>query len=143
MATFNLTKGGTTFVPGHQSSPIVALEALLDFAKVNNGVGMVQNDVAQVINVPANTYILGVFVQATEVSANAGQVDVGDGVVANRYVDNFVTNALGDAFGTTYGTTSFFYTTADTIDVTQVAALTVVTGKLKVVALAVQFDPSV
>lgn len=138
MATFNLTKGGLA-VPGHQSMPVVPLEALLDFSKVNNGAGLAQNDVAQLIQAPANTEILGVFWQVVKASANAGTFNLGDGALATRWVTAGALNALGDG----HSATRFFYTTGDTIDLVQTAALTVVTGIIKVVAIAIPFDPSV
>lgn len=134
MATFDLTKGGPGAVPGHQPPAVVFLEGILDQSKQ----ALAQNDVAQLIHVPANTEILSVFWQVLKASSNAGTFNLGDGASATRWFTGSALSALADA----HNTTRFFYTTADTIDVVQTAALTVSTGILRVMALAVHFEPS-
>jgi hypothetical protein len=138
MATYDITKGGNTAVQGTQPPAIVFLEGVVDFSKVNAGSGAAQNDVLQVINVPANTQILGVFWIVTTASTNAGTFNLGDGASATRWVTGAATNALADG----NSVTNFFYTAADTIDVVQSAALTVTTGVLKIMVLAAHYTPS-
>lgn len=138
MATYDLTQGGAGAVPGHQPPAAVFIEGIVDLSKVNAGAGAAQNDVLQVLHVPANTEILGVFYQVAAKSANAGTFNLGDGADADRYVAAAAANALGDG----YGAVRNFYTAADTIDLVQTAVLTVSTGVIKVMALAVHFEPS-
>jgi len=143
MATYDLTLGGSLATPGTQPPAAVWIEGVVDFSKVNSGAGAAQNDVVQVVNIPANTFVLGVVVFVTKASTNAGTVNVGDGVAATRYLTGTAINAVSDAAGTTYATTNFFYTNADTIDIVQSAVLTVTTGVVKVMVLAAHAVPSV
>lgn len=95
----------------------------LNCAKQNVGAG----EVAQVINVPAGTWVLGVYHKVLTPEGGTMTYDIGDGATVDGYVDGADGNAstVGFSFdGTT--TEAFgsgkFYATADTIDVTCVNA---------------------
>jgi hypothetical protein len=128
-----------------------AIDGVVDFSTVNGTTGTVQNDVITVLQIPANTLVLGVAYKTTTVSANLADVDIGDGAVTDGYVDGLdMTTSLKDgcSWVTTFNeaapnTTADgmslgkFYTAADTIDLKQNTNATIKTGVIKVRAICI------
>lgn len=130
-----------------------AVKAEVDFNTINSGSGTVQNDIVQLIQVPANTLVLGVSFRVATVSANLADFDIGDGAVTDGYIDGASMATINDgcSWVTTFnaGTPNTtadgmslgkFYTIADTIDLKQNTAATVVTGKLLVQAIMIDMN---
>lgn len=125
MATYDLTKGGTT---GHAFANVrgpYKLEKSIDFSATNYA----QNDVLQLFDIPANSWVA--FAQITVTTAEGGTLtfDLGDG----SDVDGFIDGANGNSTGTTGMALALtegapntvtgysngkLYTAADTIDLT-------------------------
>lgn len=139
-----------TQVAGHNSGAVVRLEATFDFSKLS--AASTATDVHEVLSVPANTLVLGVAVRVIEASAVLDDFDLGDGDDPNGYFDALDATSEGflgyEGVGTqvtlTDGTpntvvgyqTGRFYSTADTIDITQATVGNVVDGKIQVIAFA-------
>jgi hypothetical protein len=152
MATYNLTSGGMAAYPAN-TVPVSRVEAVVDFSQVNDGNGTVQNDVLQLIPVPANTLVLAVAFSVTTVSANLADFDIGDGATADGYIDGASAATVND--GASWNTTlttgtpnttaeafslGKFYTSEDTIDLKQNTNATVITGVIKVVAIMIDLN---
>lgn len=131
------------------------LEAEIDFALTANV--MAQNDVAEVIAIPANSLVHAIFWEVTRVEGAARNFAIGDGSDTDGFITTTSANSLADgasAFAATLGGTGAaadpvvvtgysggkFYTAADTIDVLAVTSGGLTTGKLKVKALVTTFD---
>lgn len=153
MATYSVMTGSGVNAYNADLAGIYSVTATLDFTEINGGSGTAQNDIVTLIQVPANTYVLGVFWKVDTTSSNMADLDIGDGDDTDGYVDgaSMATAVDGASFAgaltvaspSTFpnGTVAFangkFYTAADTIDLKQNTAATVVTGVLKVKALMI------
>lgn len=150
MSTYSVITGSGVNAYLNNQDGVYAVTATLDFTKINNGSGTVQNDIVQLIQVPANTLVLGVSFRVATVSSNMADFDIGDGSVTDGYIDGASMATVNDgcSWVTTFNeatpnTTAEgmslgkFYTTADTIDLKQNTNATVVTGVLKVKALMI------
>jgi flagellar biogenesis protein FliO len=150
MATYSVMTGSGVDAYAAEQSGVYSVTATLDFTKINGGAGTVQNDIVQLIQVPANTLVLGVFFKSATASANMTDLDIGDGATTDGYIDgasmatvndgcSWVTTFNEAAPNTTAEAFSLgkFYTTADTIDLKQNTNATVKTGVLKVKALMI------
>ena len=152
MSTYSVMTGsGVNAYPADMAG-LYAVTATLDFTDINSGAGTVQNDIVQLIQVPANTLVLGVSFSVTTASSNMADFDIGDGDDTDGYVDGASMATVNDGASfvgaTTVGTPNAlpvaaafclgkFYTAADTIDLKQNTNATVKTGVLKVKALLV------
>lgn len=128
-----------------------AIDGVVDFSTVNGSSGAVQNDIITVLQIPANTLVLGVAYKTTTVSANLADVDIGDGDTRDGYIDGLnMTSTLKDgcSWVTTFNeatpnTTAEgmslgkFYTVADTIDLKINTNATIVTGVIKLRAICI------
>lgn len=150
MSTYSVITGSGVNAYLNNQDGVYAVTATLDFTKINSGSGTVQNDIVQLIQVPANTLVLGVSFRVATVSSNMADFDIGDGSVTDGYIDGASMATVNDgcSWVTTFNeatpnTTAEgmslgkFYTTADTIDLKQNTNATVVTGVLKVKALMI------
>lgn len=147
MAEFDVTVGGPAGLPAHQEG-MVFIEKIVDLSVINGGVGLAQNDIANAIDVPANTFVFGVLAQvvAGEESSNMTACEIGDGADPNGWI---VTKNATAAFVAFSGPVSLtegapntvtgysagkFYSAADTIDLKNTTAATVKTGKVRITA---------
>lgn len=152
MSTYSVMTGSGVNAYPYETAGVHAVQAEIDFSKINSGSGTVQNDIVQLIQVPANTRVLGVFFSVTTVSSNMADFDLGDGDDTDGYVDGASMATVNDGASfvgaTTVGSPNAlpvaaafclgkFYTVADTIDLKQNTNATVVTGVLKVKALMI------
>lgn len=158
MATYDLRKASGTKIPANVRGVSTPVQNVVDFSTVNAGSGMAQNDVAQLIHVPAGCAVEGVHVEVdgNELSANLADFDIGDGVDPDGFgdgldataaVDNYVgvanTPALNEAAPNTFTGYALgkYYAAADTIDLTVKTAATILTGKVRVTAWIRQVKP--
>ena len=152
MSTYSVMTGSGVNAYNADMAGIHSVTATVDFTAINSGAGTVQNDIIQLIQVPANTRVLDVFFSVTTASANMADFDLGDGDDVDGYVDGASMATVNDGASfvgaTTVGTPNAlpvaaafclgkFYTAADTIDLKQNTNATVVTGVLKVKALMI------
>lgn len=149
MSTYSVAGSAVQAYPA-QMAGMYEVTATLDFTTINGGSGTVQNDIVQLIQIPANTLVLVVSFRVTTASANMADFDIGDGDVTDGYVDGASMATLNDgcSWKTTFNeatpnTTAEgmslgkFYTAADTLDLKQNTNATVVTGVLKVKAMMI------
>lgn len=105
------------------------IDVKLDFAAIaaqriaDGQAALAAADVLEVISLNAFTYVLAVFARVLTAEGAACTIDVGDGVAANAFLDDFNLNAvgMGGSLVTTAGSVAVgggrLYTAADTIDV--------------------------
>lgn len=122
MATLNLTKGGTVGLPYKDRAQCFVIRNTVDYSETNAAA----SDVLQVLNVPANTFVLraGYRVMTAEGAAAGGTL--GDGADPDGFFATMDVNAVAVALsaGATVGyALGKFYTAADTIDHVVSAAL--------------------
>lgn len=155
MATFDFTQGGATGgFPAHHS-PVFAVTRVLDFSSdamvaLNSGTGAAQNDVIQLIHVPANAVVIGVFYRVIDFSSNLADLDIGDGSDPDGWHDGInMTNGTDDWTGLTVGAEAYgvagakFYSATDTVDAVVKTAASIVTGKISVTAIMIRADGTV
>ena len=153
MPTYSVVTGSGFNAYRYSMAGIYEVQAKVDFSTINSGYGTVQNDIIQLIQVPANTLVLGLSFAVTTVSSNMADFDLGDGDVTDGYVDGASMATVNDgcSWQTTFNEATpnttkegmslgKFYTTADTIDLKQNTNATVVTGVLKVKALLIDMN---
>lgn len=143
MATFTLTNGSSAVSSRESTYKTVVASALVDFSKRT----LAQNDIAEVISVPADTFVRLVRWEVTKVEGAARNFSVGDGASATGYVASTSGNTLAEGVsgpvalteGAPNTVTGFsggkYYSAADTIDVTAVTAGGLTTCILKVTAV--------
>lgn len=151
--------GGTSGMPANKSGQAYVLETTVDFSNpdlvaLNSGSGVGQNDVLQLIQIPANTVVMGVFYEITTASSNLDDFDIGDGDDVDGWHDGVDVTSTGDAYngvGTvptlveaapptfTGYAVGRFYTSADTIDGKVITADNIVDGVITVKALCIPF----
>ncbi len=153
MSTYSVMTGSGVNAYPADLAGLYAVQATLDFTEINSGSGTVQNDIVQLIQIPANTLVLGVSFSVTTASSNMTDFDIGDGTTTDGYIDgasmatvndgcSWVTTFNEAAPNTTLDGMSLgkFYTAADTIDLKQNTNATVVTGVLKVKAVMIDLN---
>jgi hypothetical protein len=118
-STYNFTNGSISGQPKvidtlpNTSGPFVRRN-IVDFANQNLDAG--EGDIAQVINIPADTYVVQVLLRTITAETASGTVDLGHGGDADQWGDALaVDTAAGDL--TTIDTADYF-ASADTIDIT-------------------------
>lgn len=139
MATYDLTVGSG--VPALAEWREFIAEATFD-ASVQN---LAQNDVAQLIAVPAKTLITGVFWEIETVEGASRNFAIGDGSDTDGYITTTTANSLATGAsglslteGTPNTVTGYsdgkYYSAADTIDVLAVTSGGLTACKLRVIA---------
>lgn len=166
--TYSLAKGGTSGYPAaNANSGIYKLEYKLDIAQaiVDGDITtqLVQNDVIEAINVPANTFVLAVGYQVTTALTATGTttMEVGDGSDTDGYIaaasimSASTTQVSSPIAAITVASPSTlpnsseaytfgkFYTAADTIDLKFPASSNTTVGVVKVWALLVDCNITV
>ena len=131
MATYDLTAaGGTTGHPSNGRTPYL-VENTIDISAINGDSGAAQNDVLQVLDIPAETIVMEAGIEVlTALSANV-TLDLG---ITGGDVDIFVdgdTNATGFSAATA---TARHVASADTLDVLVLSAAAAA-GKIRVFAV--------
>jgi len=117
MATVDGTVGGTTKLPGHLSKQLYKVSRHYDFSENNQS----SSDVIQLINIPANHFVLAVFSDVEVAEGGTLTFDAGDGADPNGWDDA----VDGDTVAVTQGDGAFaaqtaggkLYTAADTLDI--------------------------
>ncbi len=108
--TIDLTVGGTVGYPYSRAGMCYTLIASNDFSSTTGAV----NDVIQMINIPANSYVQNVEADVTAMGATL-KLDIGDGTTTNQYHAALDGNSTAKTMPAT--TVAKLYTVADTIDV--------------------------
>ena len=95
MATYNVTgPGGTTGHPSVVRRPYL-VENTIDISAINGDSGAAQNDVLQVLDIPAETLIMEAGIEVLTALSSSVTLDLGiTGGDVDRYVDGD-TNATG------------------------------------------------
>ena len=132
MATYDRTgAGGTTGHPSNGRTPYL-VENTIDISAINGDSGAAQNDVLQVLDIPAETIVMEAGVEVlTALSANV-TLDLG---ITGGDVDIFVdgdTNATG--FSAATATARHVAASADTLDLLVLSAASSA-GKVRVYAV--------
>ena len=132
MATYNVTgAGGTTGHPSNGRTPYL-VENTIDISAINGDSGAAQNDVLQVLDIPAETIVMEAGIEVlTALSANV-TLDLG---ITGGDVDIFVdgdTNATG--FSAATATARHVAASADTLDLLVLSAASSA-GKVRVWAV--------
>jgi hypothetical protein len=122
MTAYNFTDGsiaGQPIPPNTlpNTSGVFTRSNVIDFANQNLDSG--NNDVASVINVPADTWVLGVAVRIVEVEADNAEMDIGYGSDYDAWTSTILEVDAGAGTGgraTTFN--PVYFAAADTIDIT-------------------------
>lgn len=160
--TYDVTIGdGGAGVNAHSARGPYKVKKVLDFENdsaltaLNAGAGPGQNDVLQLIHVPANSIVLGVFYETVTASTALNNLDIGDGDDVDGYHDGIDATSTGDGYnglgkaptlveGTPNTLTGFalgkFYTAADTIDAKIITAASITDGVIEVTAVILTLD---
>lgn len=115
MATYNVTgPGGTTGHPSVVRRPYL-VENTIDISAINGDSGAAQNDVLQVLDIPAETLIMEAGIEVLTALSSSVTLDLGiTGGDVDRYVDGD-TNATG--YATLTATARVVVASADTLDI--------------------------
>lgn len=149
MTTYNLTKGGVAGIPVHGVNRVSVVSVEFDAGAQN----LAQNDIAELINIPANVWVPLVRWAVTKVEGAERNFSIGDGDDAAGWIASTSGNALADGVsgpvalteGTPNTVTGFsggkYYSVADTIDLTAVTAGGLTAMKLKLTVVMVDCNP--
>ena len=120
MATYNVTgPGGTTGHPTRVRRPYL-VENTIDISALNSDAGASQNDVLQVLDIPAETLIMEAGIEVLTALSSSVTLDLGiTGGDVDIYVDGD-TNATGCS--TLTATARHISASADTLDVLVLSA---------------------
>ena len=132
MATYNVTgAGGTAGHPSNGRTPYL-VENTIDISAINGDSGAAQNDVLQVLDIPAETIVMEAGIEVlTALSANV-TLDLGiTGGDGDIFVDGD-TNATG--FSAATATARHVAASADTLDLLVLSAASSA-GKVRVYAV--------
>lgn len=149
MATFNLAIGGSTAYPAADSRKTFVITKTFD-ATVQP---LAQNDIAQLINIPANTWVSLVRWEVKTVEGAARNFSIGDGVNASGFIASTSGNTLAEGVsgpvslteGAPNTVTGFsggkYYPVADTLDLTAVTAGGLTACKIDVTIVMTNLNP--
>lgn len=154
MATVDLTPGttsqiGTTISASGRTPYFVSQDLDLAKAVTAKGSALAASDVIQVMDIPANTMIIGAGFEVTTAANSTGdeELSLQTSVSATTWVSNRPINALGYAneitTGGTFGTLARRSTAADTLDcVLGATGVTTspATGVIRVFATLMSYD---
>ena len=130
MANFDLTEG--LAIP-FGSKRVYVKEAVVDCFEQN----MAASDVAELLDIPAQTMVLSVAHKVITEEGAVATVDIGDGGVTNRYGSGLDINSESTNGASVFSAANF-YTEDDTIDVLFNAAAA--NAKIWIAALCVDFS---
>jgi len=143
MATYDrtITGGGTVGHPGNGARPYVITSPVYDAVDNTTLAG---NDVVKLIDLPADTIVLGGTVEILEASGNAQvTLDVGVSTDVDAFADGLVSNAAGVTQFNLKAAGVNMVTAADAIQVTVLDAGSSSTAALRFRVHAVVADVSV
>ena len=118
MATYNrtVTGGGTVGPPGNVARPYVVTSPVYD--AVDN-TSLAGDDIVQLIDLPADTMVIGGCLEVLEASGNANvTLDVGTSTDVDAFVDGGASNAAADIQFNLKAAGGNIVTSADTVMVT-------------------------
>jgi hypothetical protein len=133
--TYNFTDGSITGQPKPvetlpNTSGLFVRSNTVNFAKQNLDVS--ETDVAQVIKIPADTWVLSVCVRVITAETASSEFDVGTGLDVDQWLD------AGDMANTGNLETTWapeYFAAADTVDITSSGSVDYDAGVIEVVAL--------
>ena len=135
MATYDVTGPSTGARPGSYSAGVrtpYLVENTIDVSQINSDAGAAQNDVLQVLDIPAETLILHAVIEVITALSSSVTLDLG---ITGGDVDVCVdgdTNATG--YSALTATARPIIASADTLDVLVLSAASSA-GKIRVFAL--------
>ena len=130
MATHSKVTGGTSGHPSTRRKPYW-VENTVDLSLFDP----VANDIVQVLNVPAETFVIDAGIEVLTASASGVTLDLGDGGDVDRFVDGLDSTSTGHgAQVANASNVGHVYGSADTIDV-KVLGATDNASKLRVWAI--------
>jgi len=130
MATHSKVTGGTSGHPSTRRKPYW-VENTVDLSLFDP----VANDIVQVLNVPAETFVINAGIEVLTASASGVTLDLGDGGDVDRFVDGLDSTSTGHgAQVANASNVGHVYGSADTIDV-KVLGATDDASKLRVWAI--------
>ena len=130
MATHSKVTGGTSGHPSTRRKPYW-VENTLDLSLFDP----VANDIVQILNVPAETFVINAGIEVLTASASGVTLDLGDGGDVDRFVDGLDSTSTGHgAQVANASNVGHVYGSADTIDV-KVLGATDNASKLRVWAI--------
>ena len=130
MATHSKVTGGTAGHPSTRRKPYW-VENTVDLSLFDP----VANDIVQVLNVPAETFVINAGIEVLTASAYGVTLDLGDGGDVDRFVDGLDSTSTGHgAQVANASNVGHVYGSADTIDV-KVLGATDDASKLRVWAI--------
>jgi|TARA_R100001015_G_C4426445_1_gene25177 hypothetical protein len=130
MATHSKVTGGTSGHPSTRRKPYW-VENTVDLSLFDP----VANDIVQVLNVPAETFVINAGIEVLTASASGVTLDLGDGGDVDRFVDGLDSTSTGHgAQVANASNVGHVYGSADTIDV-KVLGATDNASKLRVWAI--------
>lgn len=147
MTTTNLTVGGTAKMPNTKAGKTFVLENVIDFS-INT---MAQNDIAQLLNIPAKTLVQAVQWEVERVEGAARNFAIGDGADDDGFITTTTANTLASGCSgltlteaTPNTVTGYsngkYYSAADTIDLKAVTSGGLTTGKIRIKAVCVELN---
>ena len=118
MATHSKVTGGTAGHPSTRRKPYW-VENTVDLSLFDP----VANDIVQVLNVPAETFVINAGIEVLTASASGVTLDLGDGGDVDRFVDGLDSTSTGHgAQVANASNVGHVYGSADTIDVKVIGA---------------------
>ena len=130
MATHSKVTGGTAGHPSTRRKPYWVVNTV-DLSLFDP----VANDIVQVLNVPAETFVINAGIEVLTASASGVTLDLGDGGDVDRFVDGLDSTSTGHgAQVANASNVGHVYGSADTIDV-KVLGATDDASKLRVWAI--------
>lgn len=147
MANFNLTRGGTAGYPDTSARKVYVIDSVFDATQQ----ALAQNDVAQLINVPAGSFVQLVKYEVEAVEGAARNFSIGDGSDADGYITSTSANSVGagvSSLALTDGepntvtgyTAGKYYAAADTIDLTAVTSGGLTAAIIRVKAVIIDLN---
>lgn len=133
--TYDKTLGGNTAVAGHLPG-LQVFGRIFDLSKaeftaLNSSTGPGQNDVLQLIDLPAKTVILGSWYEVVTASSNLDDLDLGDGSNVDDYHDGIDATSTGSGWSVYDASANGkYYSSADTADAKIITAASIVTGRV-------------
>lgn len=147
MAIFTLARGGAQGYPDTSARKVYVIEGVLDAASQP----LAQNDVAELINVPAGSFVQLVQYEVEAVEGEARNFSIGDGSDADGYITSTSANSEGagisslaltegDPNTVTGYTAGKYYAEADTIDLTAVTSGGLTAAVIRVKAVVIDLN---
>ena len=138
MATHTeLLRAAGTRAAGHLGSEETTDDNVLDFSLLDSGAGSAQNDLTNMIRIPADVLVRGVHVKSLSLSTLLDDMDIGDDDDPDGWIATVdLTAAVNTWAGQGIGAAAYaaatggvkYYSAAKILSVTTITAATIVTG---------------